>query len=100
MNNVTKCSSAELKILGDYWTLQIIQTLSDGEKRFTELQKELKSISPTTLTSRLKKLELQKIIRRKEETVDKLSVTYALTDKGCGILPILTEIKLFAKKHL
>lgn len=96
----TKCSSKELKILGDFWTLEIIQALSDGEKRFTQLQREIQNMSPTTLTNRLKKLEQHALIQRMEETVDKLSVVYALTEKGKDILPVLKQIKIFAQKHL
>ena len=87
-------------MLGDFWTLQIIQVLSDGEKRFSRLESELPLINPTTLTNRLKRLESQKIIKRKEETLDKLSVVYCLTEKGQGILPVLHQIKIFADKYL
>ncbi len=97
---LSKCSVKELKMLGDYWTLEIIQTLSVGEKRFSELERTLPSINPTTLTNRLKKLELQKIIKRKEETLDKLSVVYCLTEKGRAVLPIFKEIKIFADRYL
>src|SRR3989344_246365 len=78
-HNPSKCSSHELKMLGDFWTLQIIQILSDGEIRFSRLESELPLINPTTLSNRLKRLESQKIIKRKEETLDKLSVVYCLT---------------------
>jgi len=40
------------------------------------------------------------MIKRQEETLDKLSVVYSLTDKGRGILPILREIQVFADKFL
>lgn len=96
----TKCSSKELKILGDFWTLEIIQALGDSEKRFTQLQRDIQHMSPTTLTNRLKKLEHHKLIQRMEETVDKLSVVYVLTEKGRDILPVLKQIKIFAQKHL
>lgn len=95
-----KCSSKELKILGDFWTLEIIQSLAEGEKRFSKLEKDLPKINPTTLSNRLKKLEQQKIVVRKKETVDKLSVVYKMTDKGRATLPILRQIKLFADKFL
>ena len=98
--NYTKCSPKELKMLGDFWTLAILQVLGTSEKRFSEIERELTKASPTTLTNRLKKLEEQKLIKRKEETVDKLSVVYSLTDKGRGTLPILHEIRLFANKFL
>lgn len=97
---VKKCDTKELKMLGDFWTLAIIQALITGQKRFTQIQRELLEINPTTLTNRLKKLETQKIIKRQAETLDKLSVVYYLTDKGRGVLPVLSQIKLFADKYL
>lgn len=99
-NKLTKCSTLELKMLGDFWTLSIIQSLGESEKRFAQIERDLEQINPTTLTNRLKKLEEQKIIKRQEETVDKLSVVYSLTDKGRGTLPILKEIRSFADKFL
>lgn len=95
-----KCTKTELKMLGDYWTLAIIQSLAEGEKRFSQIERDLTDINPTTLTSRLKKLEDQNIIKRKEETVDKLSVVYVLTEKGKGILPVLHQIRIFAENYL
>ena len=95
----SKCTEKELKILGDFWTLAIIQALSDSSKRFSKLQKEQK-INPTTLTNRLKKLENLKFVKRSEETVDKISVVYSLTKKGQGTLPVLKQIKLFSEKYL
>jgi len=95
-----ECSQRELKILGDYWTLSIIQSLSEGEKRFCQLERDLGVSSPTTLTARLKTLEIHKIIQRKSETIDKISVSYSLTSKGKAILPVLQQIKIFALKYL
>ncbi len=86
-------------MLGDYWTLALIQALRDGEKRFCQLQRDLGGLNPTTLTNRLKKLEQDNIIRRQEETVDKLSVTYVLTVKGQAVLPIMAEIEKFANTY-
>lgn len=94
-----KCSEKELKILGDFWTLAIIQSLSDGTKRFSRLEKEQK-VNPTTLTNRLKKLEKLKFVERSKDLTDKISVYYSLTEKGRGILPVLKQIKLFSEKYL
>ena len=96
----TKCSNNVLKILGDFWTLAIIQTLYDGEKRFCQLERDLIIASPTTLTNRLRKLEEQKLVIKKKETLDKLSVTYALTQKGLEVVPILKQINIFSQKYL
>lgn len=95
-----KCTKKSLKVLGDYWTLSIIQALNNGEKRFCQLERELPEINPTTLTNRLKKLEEEKLVKRQTETLDKVSVVYSLTEKGTGIVPILQEIQKFADRYL
>ncbi len=98
MNTKPHCPSANLRMLGDYWTLSVIQALQSGEKRFCEVERTLTGINPTTLTNRLKKLEKSLMIKRREETVDKLSVTYSLTEKGRAVLPVIREMALFASK--
>jgi DNA-binding HxlR family transcriptional regulator len=89
-----------IKMLGDVWILCIIGNLATDELRFNEIQRAIPAINPATLSARLKKLEKEKIVERKEETVNKLSVIYTLTDKGRGILPILKEIQIFVEKFL
>lgn len=92
--------NSAIKLIGDDWILCIVGSLKAKELRFCELQRAVTGINPVTLTNRLKRLEKEKIIRRKEETLDKLSVVYELTEKGQGILPIIKEIDQFAKKFL
>lgn len=95
-----KCSTRELKMLGDFWTLAIIQAIDGRQIRFAELARQLPHVNPTTLSNRLKKLEKQGIIKRQKETIDKLSVVYSLTEKGVGVMPILREIRTFADTFL
>lgn len=92
--------AAGLKIFGDAWTLFIVNSLASGEKRFCELQREVGDLNPVTLTDRLKKLERLGFIKRRTETVDKLSVSYSLAKKGAGMIPVLRSIESFAKKYI
>lgn len=94
------CPKRALEIFGDVQTLSIIDTLALGEMRYCELQRALGNMNPVTLARRLKKLEDEGIVERREETVDKLSVTYRLRPKGEHMLPILRNIKDFAEKYL
>ena len=87
-------------MLGDAWILCVVGTLAKKEMRFNEIQRAVTGINPTTLTGRLKRLEKEHMVTRQEETLDKLSVVYSLTDKGRGILPILQEIQVFANTFL
>ncbi len=91
-----KSCQATLKLLGDYWTLRIIDALQDGELRFCEVQRRVDNLNPVTLTDRLKKLEDAELLVRTEDTVDKVSVTYGLTARGHRCRPVIEAINDFA----
>ncbi len=88
-----------LKLLGDYWTLRLIDALdSNNAKRFCELQRELDNLNPVTLTNRLKKLENAKLINRYESRDDKVAVSYGLNNYGRKALPVITALNKFAEQ--
>lgn len=84
-----------IKMIGDFWTLRIIDAMSQSELRFCELERALPTINPVTLTNRLKRMEDDGLIMRRVEIQDKQSVSYGLTTKGRSALPILEAIKTF-----
>ena len=87
-----------MKILGDYWTIRIIDELSQGELRFCDIKRAVEGINAVTLTNRLKRLGQLRMIVRSEETLDKLSVTYALSPLGKKAIPFVEELKRFLRK--
>ncbi len=93
-----KACTAPLKLLGDYWTLSIIDTLRDQELRFCELQRALRMINPVTLTNRLQTLEDKGLLHRCVGTVDEVSVSYSLTTLGKEALKVVDALHSFAKK--
>lgn len=99
-NHLSNKLQKGIKTLGDTWVLCIAQALAKGERRFCEIQRAIPKMNPATLANRLKKLEKEKIIHRKEETIDKVSVVYGLTPKGKAILPIITSIQSFTDKFI
>lgn len=92
--------SHAISLIGDDHILCIIANLNGRGLRFTELQKALNDINPTTLTDRLKKLEQAGLVTKKKATLEKLSVVYELTPKGQGILPIVKAFEKFAQTFL
>lgn len=86
-----------MKLVGDFWTLRLVDAIRNDEVRFCEIERRIPDISPATLTGRLKKLEESGIIDRRVETLDRQSVCYALTPRGLGILPVLESIKNFTE---
>ena len=84
-----------MKLIGDFWTLRLIDAIRDDEVRFCEIERRVPDINPATLTGRLKKLEDAGVVDRLIETKDKQSVSYVLTERGRRILPVLESIKDF-----
>jgi DNA-binding HxlR family transcriptional regulator len=91
ITNKKKTCVNSLKLLGDFWTLRIIEALSNGENRFCGIQRAVGNVNPVTLTNRLDKLVQAGMAGRKKET-------YFLTKIGKNSLPVLDAIVKFAKK--
>ena len=91
-----------LETLSGKWTLLILRELfksENGTKRFGELRRELHSISPKTLTDRLRVLEARGIVSRTIYSEVPLHVEYRLTERGLRLRPILTAIKDWAQSE-
>lgn len=86
-----------MKLIGDFWTLRVVDAIEDDDVRFCEIERRIPDISPATLTGRLKRLEESQVIERRVEAQDRQSVSYKLTAKGRRILPILAAIKEFTQ---
>ncbi len=86
-----------LKVIGDYWTISIIQAIGKQKHRFCELERLLPDSNPVTLTSRLKQMEAMGLLTRVKSPTDKISVMYSLTDQGRELLPITSRIQKFAE---
>lgn len=75
-----------MAVLGRKWSLFIIAVLgNDNRTRFNDLLRQLKGISPRTLTDRLKELEALRLIQRHVFPEVPLRVEYTLTEEGRGM---------------
>jgi DNA-binding HxlR family transcriptional regulator len=84
-------------IIGAKWTAVIVHDLSEGPRRFSELERSCPGISPRTLSERLRVLEQDGFIAR---TSKRRRVDYELTAKGDALLPIIDEMRRFGHKWL
>lgn len=90
-----------LKILSDYWTLRVIDELSDGSVlRFNELERRIEGVNTATLSKRLKDMQDGNLIDRVEKS--RADVTYSLTELGNEAIPLLKAVNHFsdAKQRL
>ena len=68
-----------LEQLGDRWTLLIVRDLLTGPKRFTDLMTRLATVTPTTLSRRLRELEDAGLVVA-DRQAGRREVYYALSD--------------------
>lgn len=85
-----------LRILGDYWTLRIIDVLSANDKlRFCQIERQLEGVNVATLSKRLKDMSKQGLLTRQE--FSRADVAYCLTDLGREAIPILDAVNHFSE---
>lgn len=89
------------RIIGQKWTLQIVHELMDCEsRRFCELQEALGGVNPSTLSSRLKMLEEEGLIRRLQISAIPPHVEYSLTQMGTELHDVIGEIRKWSRVWL
>ena len=82
--------------VGDKWSLMIIDMLSEGTLRYSELDHKIGSISQKMLTVTLKSLEADGLIDRKVYPQVPPRVEYSLTELGETLMPSITMLKKWA----
>lgn len=88
------CSvSLVMDLVGGKWKTVILYHLKDGKKRYSELRKELFSVTEMTLSIQLKQLEKDGLVSRKVfGEKPPIKVEYTLTDFGKTFIPVLDAI--------
>ena len=89
-----------LEMVGGKWAFTIIYALTDGKKRFKELERSIESINTRMLVKELKTLEAYGFIERKAFATVPPTVEYSLTEKGRDFHPVLDHIRTWASKYI
>lgn len=85
---------------GDKWSLLILYHLNrKGTLRFGEIHREMNDISEKMLSSKLKDLERDHLVRRKSYPVIPPKVEYSLTDLGKSLMPHIDSLIGWAAEH-
>lgn len=88
-----------LDIVGDRWTLVIVQELVKRSSRYGELARRLPGVSTTVLADRLRKLESAGLLERQLGTVG-TGVAYALTERGLALSDVLEALRRWGVTYL
>ena len=88
IHDVGCCSVAACaEIIGAKWTALLVHDLSEGPRRFSELEHSCHGISPRTLSERLRALEQEGILHRRSYPESPPRVEYELTGKRRPAIP-------------
>ena len=92
--------AASAEIIGAKWTALLVHDLSEGPRRFSQLEHSCSGISPRTLAERLRALEQEGIVERRSYPESPPRVEYELTSKGESLLPIIDAMREFGHDWL
>ena len=89
-----------IDVVAKKWSICVVSLLGHhGCMRFNEIRKELKGISPKSLSDRLKELHEEKLIHREVYAEVPLRVEYSLTEDGKSLFKALQPLMKWVRKR-
>lgn len=88
-----------LNRIGDKWSVQVVELLGDGPRRFGDLRRSVDGISQRMLTLSLRALERDGLVNRTVFPTVPPSVEYSLTPLGRTLLEPVCGLASWAAKH-
>src|SRR6476646_2203808 len=88
-----------MDVLNGKWKIAIIGSLTFGEKRFMELQRDVNGITAKMLSKELKDLEINKLVKRTVFDTKPVTVEYRLTEHGKSLEKIIEELVRWGILH-
>ncbi len=89
-----------LELVGERWTILILQELLRGLHRFTDLKDSVDGIAPNVLSDRLKVLEACGVVERRFYSDHPPRAEYHLTRKGHELGVVAGGLAVWGAKHL
>jgi DNA-binding HxlR family transcriptional regulator len=88
-----------LYAIGGKWKLPVIIALSEGRRRFNDLQRTVHGISAKVLSNELKDLELNGFIKRTVQTGPPVVVEYELTEYSETLKDVMRSLSEWGAHH-
>lgn len=85
--------------LGERWTVMTLVELSNGPKRYREIERALVGISQRMMTLTLRRLERDGYVLRHVEPTIPPSVTYELSDIGHSFSSQVASLVRWSRQH-
>jgi DNA-binding HxlR family transcriptional regulator len=89
-----------LERIANKWTILIIYALTQGTKRYSDLQRQIRGVSPKMLIQNLRNLERCGLVKRSVYPVVPPKVEYSLTPLGETLVEPLAVLGEWAYVHM
>jgi DNA-binding HxlR family transcriptional regulator len=97
----TKCPlTTAITAIGGKWNLICLYWLDSGTRRFNELRRLMPDISHKVLTSTLRTLEREGLIRRTVYAEVPSRVEYSISAHGETVRPIIQAVRAWGHEHI
>lgn len=98
-NAVLRAVSDAQYVIGGKWKLMIIISMARGNKRFTEIQRQVGGISARVLSSELKELEINGFIVKKVEAGYPVTIEYELLPYSNTLEEVVGAMTRWGMQH-
>ena len=88
-----------LDVLGGKWKIPILGALFFGNKRFSEIARDLESITDRMLSKELRDLEMNHLITRTVNNTFPATVEYNLTEYGHSVERVIEALRQWGVNH-
>jgi len=88
-----------LDLISGRWKVLVIYWLLKGDRRFNQLQRDLRGITHRTLTKQLREMETDGLVERYDFREIPPRVEYRLSSLGQSLEPILLAMHEWAESH-
>ena len=88
-----------MDVLNGKWKISILTSLSFGQKRYSEILKEVEGISGRMLTRELKDMEMNLLVDRKVLNAQPVTVLYSLTKYSENLMPVICNLRDWGAAH-
>jgi DNA-binding HxlR family transcriptional regulator len=88
-----------LYAIGGKWKLRIIIALTEGKKRFNEIQRTIPGISARVLSHELKELEMNGFVKRMVYDEIPVIIEYEVTEYSESLHEILDALSEWGTRH-
>ncbi|MDO4792869.1 MAG: helix-turn-helix domain-containing protein [Filifactor alocis] len=91
---------ATQRVLQGKWAIVVLHQLSEGTKRFGELEKLMPEVTRSVLTRQLRQLEKDRLVSRRVYAEVPPRVEYSLSEMGRRFEKVLREIEVFGEQYI